>query len=96
MEIGAPPPSRWGRNDHMEVMDPGETERERIGEEIDIYSVENIAKLLSGFAEAKLIPEQLLLGACTFDVTEESEVKFGRRPTERLGFKLRKTKLSKQ
>ena len=58
----------------MEVMNPGETEREIIGEEIDIYSVENIAKLLSGFAEAKLIPEQLLLGACTFDVTEESQV----------------------
>ena len=73
-------------------MNPGETEREIIGEEIDIYSVENIAKLLSGFAEAKLIPEQLLLGAYTFDVTEESEVKFGRRPTERLSFKLRKTK----
>src|SRR5215467_9538904 len=30
--------------------------------------------LLSAFAEAKLIPEQLLLGACTFDVTEESQV----------------------
>jgi len=58
----------------MELMNPGETEREIIGEEIDIYSVENIAKLLSGFAEAKLIPEQLLLGACTFDVTEESQV----------------------
>jgi hypothetical protein len=31
----------------MEVMNPGETERERIGEEIDMYSAENMANLLS-------------------------------------------------
>ena len=74
MEIGAPPPSRWGRNDHMEVMNPGERrEKESLKRSISTPP-RTWPSLLSAFAEAKLIPEQLLLGACTFDVTEESQV----------------------
>jgi len=37
----------------MEVMDPGETERERIGEEIDIYSAENMAKFVERFCRSE-------------------------------------------
>jgi hypothetical protein len=62
-------PMRWGRTDHLEVVNPGESKDVTPKPGIDIYSPEYMTKMFVAWAEASLIPEQLLLAA--IDVTEE-------------------------